>query len=113
MIQNIREKLKPHYILSAFKVLFRNEEKQQITQLAHKDAASEGYMSGEDIGEVIERLCSEHFYKSMTAYHDHKIWQDVYRYQDGDKALYIKLQLSVDGEKAVLIQMKRDEGGDE
>jgi hypothetical protein len=30
-----------------------------------------------------------------------------------DKALYIKLQLSVDGKKAILIQMKRDEGRDE
>ena len=113
MIQNIREKRKPHYILSAFKVLFRNEKTQQITQVAHKGAASEGYMSGEDIVEVIERLCSEHFYKSMTAYHDHKIWQDVYKFQDGDKGLYIKLQLSVDEGKTILIQMKRDEGRDE
>ena len=72
-----------------------------------------GYMDDDDIQGVIGRLCSEHFVKSMTAYQDHKIWQDVYRYQDDDKALYIKLQLSVDGEQAVLIQMKKDEGSDE
>lgn len=113
MIQKVKEKRKPHYVLSVLKELFRNEKTRHITQVAHRGAVSEGYMSVEDIGDVIERLCSEHFYKSMTAYHNHKIWQDVYRYQDGDKALYIKLQLSIDGKKAILIQMKRDEGRDE
>jgi motility quorum-sensing regulator/GCU-specific mRNA interferase toxin len=113
MIPKVKEKRKPHYVLSAFKVLFRSEKTRQITQLAHKGATSEGYMTVEDIGEVIERLCSEHFYKSMTTFKDHKIWQDVYRFHDDDKALYIKLQLSIDMKKAILIQMKRDEGSDE
>ncbi len=113
MIPTVREKRRPHYVLSNLKVLFRIEKTRVITQQAYKGATSEGYMSVEDIGEVIERLCSEHFYKSMTSYQDYKIWQDVYRYQDGDKSLYIKLQLSVDGDKAVLIQMKRDEGSDD
>ena len=73
-----------------------------------------GYMDEGDILPVIHRLGPEHFYKSMTSYHNHKIWQDVYRYRDDDhRALYIKLQLSVDGKKAVLIQMKKDEGSDE
>lgn len=113
MIQKVMEKKKREYELSDWKARFRNEKTRLITQLAYKGAASEGYMTVEDISEVIERLCSKHFYKSMTTYKNHKIWQDVYRYQDGDKALYVKLQLSVDGAKAVLIQMKKDEGGDE
>lgn len=114
MILKVKEKRKPHYVLSVLKELFRKGEKSRaITDTALKGAVSEGYMTVEDIGEIIERLCSEHFFKSMTAYHDHKIWQDVYRYQDGEKSLYIKLQLSIDGGKAILIQMKRDEGRDE
>ena len=114
MIQKVMEKRKPHYVLSVLKELFRKGEKTRaITNTALKGAASEGYMTVDDIGEVIEKLCSEHFYKSMTEYHNHKVWQDVYRYQDGEKALYIKLQLSFDGKRAILIQMKRDEGRDE
>ena len=113
MIRKVKEKRKPHYVLSAFKVLIRNEKTRQITQMAHKGAASEGYMTVEDIGSVIDRLCSEHFYKAMTAYQNHQLWQDVYKFTDGEKLLYIKLQFSVDGRKAILIQMKRDEGRDE
>ena len=113
MIPKIREKRKPHYVLSTFKVLFRSEKTRHITQLAHKGAVTMGYMDDDDIQSIINRLCSENFYKSMTMFENYKIWQDVYRFQDGDKPLYIKLQLSVDGKKAVLIQMKRDEGRDE
>ncbi len=72
-----------------------------------------GYMDMEDIQKVLKQLGPEHFYKSMTTYQNHKIWQDVYKYRDDDKGLYIKLQLSTDGEQAILIQMKQDEGGDE
>jgi len=113
MIPKVREKRKPHYVLSDFKVLFRNENTRVITQIAHKGAVSEGYMTIEDIVGVIDRLCSEHFFKSMTTYQSHKIWQDVYKFVDEEKKLYIKLQFSVDGDKAVLIQMKKDEGSDD
>jgi len=113
MIPKVREKHKPHYVLSDFKVLFRNENTRVITQIAHKGAVAEGYMTIEDIEGVIDRLCSEHFFKSMTTYQSHKIWQDVYKFVDEEKKLYIKLQFSVDGDKAVLIQMKKDEGSDD
>jgi len=50
----------------------------------------------------------------MTTYENPQIWQDVYKYDDeNDNSLYIKLQLSADRKKAVLIQMKNDEGSDE
>lgn len=113
MILRVKEKRKPHYVLRDFKVFFRSEKTRHITQLAYKGAVSEGYTTVEDIGGVIDRLCSEHFYKSMTAYNDYKLWQDVYKFTDDEKPLYIKLQFSVDGRKAILVQMKRDEGSDE
>jgi motility quorum-sensing regulator / GCU-specific mRNA interferase toxin len=113
MIPKVREKRKPHYVLSDFKVLFRNESTRVITQIAHKGAVAEGYMTIEDIEGVIDRLCSEHFYKSMTTFQNHKLWQDVYKFVDEEKKLYIKLQFTVDGDKAVLIQMKKDEGSDD
>lgn len=113
MIPKVKEKRKPHYVLSVLKELFRSEKTRHITRLAHKGAVAMGYMDDDDMLTVVGKLGSEHFYKSMTIYANHKVWQDVYRYQDGERALYIKLQLSVDGQKAILIQMKRDEGRDE
>jgi motility quorum-sensing regulator / GCU-specific mRNA interferase toxin len=113
MILKVKEKRKPHYVLSVLKEFFLSEKTRHITKLAHKGAVAMGYMDDDDMLTVISKLCSEHFYKSMTIYGNHKVWQDVYRYQDGEKSLYIKLQLSDDAEKAILIQMKRDEGRDE
>lgn len=104
------EKQTPYHELDKFKKLFGRSETRVITTTAQKGAAAMGYMDEDDIETVIGRLDSGHFYKSMTAHHHHKIWQDVYRWPaDGDAALYIKLQLSPDREKAVLIQMKKDD----
>ena len=108
------EKLKPHYELKIVKKFFCSPSTRIITRTAQKGAVTMGYMSEGDMLAVISRLGAEHFYKSMTAYDNHKIWQDVYRYRgEDDNALYIKVQLTVDLEKAVLIQMKRDEGSGE
>lgn len=113
MIPKVREKRKPHYVLSDFKVLFRNEKTRGITQITRQGSVAEGYTTIEDIEGVIDRLCSEHFYKSMTSYANNKVWQDVYKFTDEEKKLYIKLQFSVDKQKAILIQMKKDEGSDD
>ncbi|WP_435549792.1 type II toxin-antitoxin system MqsR family toxin [Desulfobacterium sp. N47] len=84
------EKRKPHYDLNKFKELFCSVETRFITAAARKGAVTMGYMDEEGIIAVINRLCSEHFYKSMTTHVNHKIWQDVYRYQDDeDNDLYI------------------------
>ena len=106
------EKRKPHHHLAKLKGLFRSARTRVITAAARKGAVAMGYMDEDDMQGIINRLSPAHFYKSMTAYRDHKIWQDVYRFQDDDdRRLYIKLQLSADKKKAVLIQMKKDEEG--
>lgn len=40
---------------------------------------------------VVASLTMEDFYKSMTTYADHRIWQDVYRPQTSAGAIYLKL----------------------
>jgi motility quorum-sensing regulator/GCU-specific mRNA interferase toxin len=108
------EKQKPHYELKKFKKLFSDSKTRLITKTAQQGAATMGYMDEADILSVIKRLGPDYFYKSMTSYQNPKLWQDVYRYQDDeDRSLYIKLQISIDGKKSVLIQMKKDEGKDE
>lgn len=111
MIPKIQVKRKPHFVLSELKVLFKNEKTRFITKKARHGAVSLGYMTVEDIEGVIERLCHEHFDKSMTTHDNNKLWQDVYKITDEEKKLYIKLQFSMDvPKKTILIQMKKDEG---
>ena len=104
------EKRKAHYDLSKIKKLLQNELTTIITESSQEDALALGYGSVEEIIEVVKRLCNENIYKSMTSNISHKIWQDVYKICDRDISLYIKLQLSVDSDKAIIISFKEDEG---
>jgi len=106
------EKRKPHYDLEQLKEFFCTEQTRRITEQAITGATTLGYMIVEAMLDVIDQLRSKHFYKSMTVYHNPQLWQDVYKITDKDNDLYIKLQLDADREKAVLVQFKRDEGGD-
>lgn len=46
----------------------------------------------------------EHFYKSMTSYADHSVWQDVYRVPWEGLELYLKL--TVDELGRLILSMK-------
>ena len=59
------------------------------TRSALLSAADLGYDSA-GIVAVIRTIQPGHFYKSMTANHDAKVWQDVYHVPDSAGALYIK-----------------------
>ena len=67
-------------------------EKGQIrsTQSARQGAAALGIDFG-GMCEIIKELSSADFYKSMTTYADHKVWQDVYRPTTAVGDLYLKL----------------------
>src|SRR5690606_13347773 len=39
---------------------------------------------------IVEALTPQDFYKSMTTYSDHRIWQDVYRPTTGVGEIYLK-----------------------
>lgn len=107
------EKRKPHYDLKKIKALLCSENTRIITDLSRDSAVPLGYMDDQDMISVIEPLNNANFYKSMTSYFNPKIWQDVYKTVDEEgKKLYIKLQISLDGEKAVLVQFKLDEQED-
>jgi len=40
----------------------------------------------------VQGLSGANFYKSMTSYEDHKVWQDVYHAEWRGKELYLKFQ---------------------
>ena len=45
----------------------------------------------EDILRVVKALTSADFHKSMTAFADHRIWQNVYRVATPEGKAYLKL----------------------
>jgi motility quorum-sensing regulator / GCU-specific mRNA interferase toxin len=71
------EKRKPTYDLDAFKAAFSTPERLAVTGTALRSAAALGFGRAEIVG-TIQTMHREHFYKSMTAYVDSRLWQDVY-----------------------------------
>ena len=69
----------------------------RITNSAFKDVQQLG-LTSEDVIKVIQSLTPKHFYKSMTSYADHRIWQDVYHAQCEGSDLYLKFTVKPDGE---------------
>jgi len=42
---------------------------------------------------IVRKLLPSDFYKSMTTYTDHRVWQDVYRAQTTVGRVYLKLMV--------------------
>lgn len=90
------DKFKPTYDLEKFK-----SSAFSITLTARQNALSLGFRE-EGIRQVISTMQPEHFYKSMTSYQNHKVWQDVYHVPYDDMILYIKFTENVISEFIVL-----------
>ena len=90
------EKFNPHYSLSEFK-----QSDYRITKIAQQTALKLGF-DDDGIDKVISTMELKHFYKSMTSYADHRIWQDVYHVPYGDLILYIKFTQNVVSEFTLL-----------
>ena len=90
------EKFNPTYSLSEFK-----NSDFRITKTAQKGAEDLGFEM-QDIYTVISTMELKHFYKSMTSYANHKIWQDVYHVPYENLILYIKFTKNVVSEFTLL-----------
>ena len=90
------EKFTPTYNLEEFK-----NSNFEITTTAKKTAADLGF-DLDDINEVVATMKREHFYKSMTSYANHKIWQDVYHVPCENLILYVKFTQNVVSEFTLL-----------
>ncbi len=83
------EKRKPTYDLAAFKAAFDDVNKLNVTGTAVRSAAAIGF-GRRGIVTTIQTMQPAHFYKSMTSYADHRIWQDVYHVPSKVGTLYVK-----------------------
>ena len=83
------EKRKPTYDLDAFKAAFSSVERLAVTGTALRSAAALGF-GRKEIVSTIQTMERGRFYKSMTAYADARLWQDVYHVPSPVGVLYIK-----------------------
>jgi motility quorum-sensing regulator/GCU-specific mRNA interferase toxin len=85
------EKHTPHRKLALVRALVASG-KVRATASAVSGARVLGINSLAEMCEVITGLTRANFYKSMTTYADHNIWQDVYRAKiSGGVDIYLKL----------------------
>ena len=90
------EKFTPTYNLEEFK-----SSNFKITQTAANNATELGFDEN-SVRKFIFQLERKHFYKSMTSYANHKIWQDVYHVPCGNLILYVKFTQNLISEFTLL-----------
>lgn len=83
------EKRTPHCKLSVVKTLV--EAGKVRTTHSARTGASELGLTFSEVLDVVMALTSADFYKSMTTYADHTVWQDVYRPTIPQGDVYLKL----------------------
>ena len=88
------EKRKPTYDLEAVKGAFVADDKLNATGTALRGAAALGFGRAEIVA-TIQSMRRAQFYKSMTAYVDHRLWQDVYHVPSAVGTLYVKFTADV------------------
>lgn len=88
------EKKAPHYTLPVVKAMIETGMVRS-TLSALAGGAALGF-DFEGIISVVNALTPTDFYKSMTTYTDHRIWQDVYRPTTSAGEVYLKLTVIED-----------------
>ena len=102
------EKRKPTYDIGAFKAAFSNVDKLSVTGTALRSAAALGF-DRTAIVSTIQSMKRGHFYKSMTAYANPRLWQDVYHVPSPVGELYVKFTADVDTEFLLLSFKEKDD----
>ncbi len=88
------EKKRPTYDLEAVKAVLGSVETLAMTSSALRDAVALGF-DRNGIAETIQGMNRRMFYKSMTTFADHRVWQDVYHVPAQGMVLYVKFQADV------------------
>lgn len=99
------EKRKPTYDLAAFKAA---AAQMRVTVVATRTAAALGFSRAE-IEATIETMQRSQFYKSMTSYGDHRVWQDVYHVPSATGTLYVKFTADAVTEFLLLSFKEKDQ----
>lgn len=98
------EKRKSTYDLEAFKAA---APRMRVTIVATRSAAALGFGRTEVMA-TIQTMQRSQFYKSMTSYADHRIWQDVYHVPSPAGVLYVKFTADAVAEFSLLSFKEKD-----
>lgn len=71
------EKRTPHYHLAQIKEYVIEQGINAFTLTARRNGFALG-LSQDELVDVVLTMLPRNFYKSMTSYNDHNLWQDVY-----------------------------------
>ena len=88
------EKRRPAYDIEAIKLAFGSVENLSMTTGAFQDALALGF-DRRSIATTVQQIKRSMFFKSMTTYADHRLWQDVYHVPFYDFVLYVKFQADI------------------
>lgn len=102
------EKRKPTYDIEAFKIAFANMERLSATGTALRSAAALGFGRAEIVA-TIQSMQRGHFYKSMTAYANPRLWQDIYHVPSPAGELYVKFTADTVTEFLLLSFKEKDD----
>lgn len=95
------EKKRPTYDLEAIKSALGSIETLAMTSSALRDAIGLGF-DRSSVAETIAGIERRMFFKSMTTFADHRVWQDVYHVPARGLGLYVKFQADVITEFVVM-----------
>jgi motility quorum-sensing regulator / GCU-specific mRNA interferase toxin len=97
-------KRKPTYELDASKAA---ASRIRITAVATRTATALGF-SRPGIADIIHAMQRSQFFKSMTSYDDHRVWQDVYHIPSEVGTLYVKFTADAVTEFVLLSFKEKD-----
>lgn len=100
------EKRTPHYHLKEIQTVVASNGIASFTRTARLNGYEMGLTDTEMLA-VVRTLHRSQFYKSMTAYADHTLWQDVYHASTPiGKTAYIKVSRADDGKPVIQFKEK-------
>ena len=100
------EKRTPHYSLTEIQAIVAERGALAFTRTAIINGHAIG-LSVQEMKEVVCSMSKANFYKSMTTYHDHTLWQDVYHaVAPGSKIAYIKVSSPQEGRPVIQFKEK-------
>jgi motility quorum-sensing regulator / GCU-specific mRNA interferase toxin len=99
------EKRKPTYDLASIQAEFASVEGLRMTVSARNGAFRLG-LTLEGVVILVQGITRSHFYKSMTSFADHTIWQDVYHVPHERTLLYVKFTIDVGGHIVISLKEK-------
>jgi motility quorum-sensing regulator/GCU-specific mRNA interferase toxin len=99
------EKLTPTYSLTSIRAEFSNVEGLRMTVSARNGAFALS-ITLEGVVALIQTITRTHFYKSMTSFADHTVWQDVYHVPHEGIILYVKFTIDAEGHLVISFKEK-------